>query len=101
VVVMQGRLQAQGGLRELRQVEGQPIDVELREPNMGFAKALMTKGLSVSPPKSTTYRVQAPGTPEEVVKLVLAAAREAGAQVRGFSLAQRSLEEAFLEVVRK
>ena len=101
VLVMQGKLRAQGTIRDLRQVEGQPVDVELREPSPQFAHAIQQRGASVSPPKGTTYRIQASGSPQEVAKLVLAAAREAGAQVRGFSLAQRSLEEAFLEAVKR
>jgi hypothetical protein len=97
---MKGELRAEGTIRDLKKIEGHPVDVELREPSPAFAAALIAKGASVEPAKTTLYRVQAPGTPDAVAAMVLQTARESGAQVRGFSLAQRSLEEAFLEVLR-
>jgi ABC-2 type transport system ATP-binding protein len=100
IVVMRGELRASGAIRDLKKIEGHPVDVELRENSPEFVEALMSKGAIVEPPRSTTYRVQAPGTPGEVATLVMSVARDTGAQVRGFTLAQRSLEEAFLEAVR-
>ena len=47
-----------------------------------------------------SYRVKGQGTPDQVGKLVFAAAKESGTQVRGYSPASRSLEEAFLEAIR-
>jgi hypothetical protein len=49
--------------------------------------------------KQHAYRVQVRGTPEEVCKLVLWTALETKAQVRGFRVAERSLEDAFLEAI--
>lgn len=99
IVVMGGQLRTQGLIKDLKKLEGHPIDVDLREPSPAFVQVLQRMGASVMPPKFSTYRVTYPGLPEEVAKVVFTAAREAGAQVRGFSLAQRSLEEAFLEVI--
>ena len=79
---------------------GQPVDVELREVSTAFVRALQEKGASISPPTFTTYRVQLPGTQEEVVRLVLGVAAQVGAQVRGLHRAERSLEEAFLQAIQ-
>lgn len=99
IVVMKGQLRAQGTIKELKSLEGRPIDVELRENSPTFVTALQSKGIMVMPPKRTTYRIQMPGIPEEVAKVVYQTARETGAQVRGFVVAERSLEDAFLEAI--
>ena len=46
-----------------------------------------------------TLRFRAPGTPEQVSALALKAAKASGAQVRGFKLAERTLEEAFISAL--
>lgn len=99
IVVTKGQLRASGLIADLKRIEGQPIDIELREPCTGIGDALMEQGLTVISSKPLEWRVQAPGTPEELLPKVLVAARNAGAQVRGFGLAERSLEEAFLAAV--
>lgn len=99
VVVMGGKLRAEGAIRDLKRIEGHPVDVELREPSPAFEEILRRQGVSVSHLQLTTYRVQAPGLPLEIHRLVQRAAREAAVQIRGFQVAQRSLEEAFLESV--
>jgi ABC-2 type transport system ATP-binding protein len=99
IVVMGGQLRAAGTIRDLKKIEGHPIDVELRELSPFFVEQLTKFGASVEPPRGTTYRVQAAGTPSDVATLVMRAAKETEAQVRGFQIAQRSLEEAFLEAV--
>ncbi|MEI8282778.1 MAG: hypothetical protein WCG75_10270, partial [Armatimonadota bacterium] len=58
------------------------------------------KGAYIAPTTRTTYRVQVAGTRENAVATVLLAAQETSAQVRGIRLAERSLEEAFLEVIQ-
>lgn len=99
VVLMQGRTVAQGSVREMRSVRGEPVDVELREPSGAFVLAATGRGLVLIEAKGHVYRLQGPGTREEVSRLVFESARDSGAQVRGLKGAQKSLEEAFLEVV--
>ncbi len=99
VVLMAGQLRIQGPIRELKKLEGSPLDVELREPNPQFVAALQAKGLSVLFDRGYELRVQGTGLPHETGLVVMQAARESGAQVRGFHPAVRSLEEAFLEAV--
>ncbi len=99
IVVMNGRLRASGKITDLKRLEGHPVDVELREPVPAFAEAVQKAGGEVISVKSTSYRIRFPGTPEEVVPKVLLLARGVEAQVRGFAVAERSLEDAFLDVI--
>ena len=76
VVVMKGQLRAQGAIKDLKKIEGQPM-----------------------PPKRTTYRILMPGRVEETARVAMEAARETGAQIRGYAEAERSLEDAFLDAI--
>lgn len=99
IVVMGGQLRAQGLIRDLKRIEGHPIDVELREDNDAFPVALSQKGVDVQKREVYTYRVQSAASQHELRLMIQRAAKESGAQVRGMMVAQRSLEEAFLEAV--
>ncbi len=99
VVVMKGQLRAQGAIKDLKKIEGQPIDIELRELSSAFVAALQSKGANVMPPKRTTYRILMPGRVEETARVAMEAARETGAQIRGYAEAERSLEDAFLDAI--
>ncbi len=99
IVVLGGHLRAQGTIKDLKRIEGHPIDVELREPSDAFVQAVQRMGGSLMNHSGHWYRIQGKGTPSDAGHLALAAAREAGAQVRGFQVAERTLEDAFLEAV--
>lgn len=99
IVVMQGQLRAQGTIKDLKKIEGRPVDIELLENSPAFVAALQAKGASVMPPKRTTYRIQLPGLPEDIARIAMQAALETGAQIRGFEVAERSLEDAFMEAI--
>ncbi|MEQ1823109.1 MAG: ABC transporter ATP-binding protein [Fimbriimonadaceae bacterium] len=99
VVVMGGKLVANGLISDLKVIAGSPVDVELRESNDAFVKYLQDHGAGVEIRGPYNYRVQSPIGDTEKRLLVLAAARESQAQVRGLTLAERSLEEAFLSAV--
>lgn len=101
ILIMGGKLRSQSTIKDLKRVEGHPVDIELREASALFVNTIALKGAKLLDVKRTTYRIQAPGTPEDVAKLALAAAKESGAQVRGFEVAERTLEEAFLEAVSR
>ena len=100
VVVLKGQLVSQGTLKDLKAIEGQPLDVELREGNEPFLANLRAKGALAAETKRATYRVQISGTREHAISTVLLAANETSAQVRGVRLAERSLEDAFLEAIQ-
>ena len=99
LVVVGGRLRAKGPMRELRKIEGHPVDIELREPNTHFIENLQAKGVQLLESRPYVYRVQIAGSPEQLAPLALQAAKETGAQIRGFKLAERTLEEAFLSAL--
>lgn len=99
IVVMGGALRAQGLIKDLKHIEGHPIDVELREDNVKFPAFLTEKGVEVKQKEAYSYRVKGNISQHDLRLLVLIAARESGAQVRGMTVAERSLEEAFLEAL--
>lgn len=100
VVVLKGRLVSQGRIKDLKAIEGQPLDVDLRESNPVFLDRLREKGAYAAAMKHTTYRIQVAGTRDHAMHVILSAAKEVGAQVRGVKLAERSLEDAFLEAIQ-
>lgn len=100
VVVLKGRLVSQGKIKDLKAIEGQPLDVDLRESSEVFLSKVREKGANAAEMKNATYRVQVAGTRDVAMNIILSAAKETGAQVRGIRLAERSLEEAFLEAIQ-
>jgi len=99
LVVMKGTLRASGTINELKKIDGHPVDVELREKSELFVKEASESGLTLIFQERTTYRLRGPGSREEVKLKVFESARRAGAQIRGFELAERTLEEAFLTAI--
>ncbi len=99
VVLMGGHLKATGFIKDFKKIEGHPVDVELREPSAQFVNALAIAGARLIHSNSTTYRIQMPGTPDEVLVKVMGVAKGCNVQIRGFQVAERSLEDAFLEVL--
>lgn len=99
IVLVGGRMRACGKIQDLQQIEGQPVDVELKLPSGAFASAIMASGGELLSARGAVYRVQLPGTPEEVIRKLFECARSVDSQIRGFQVAQRSLEDAFLEAV--
>ncbi|MBL8048971.1 MAG: ABC transporter ATP-binding protein [Chthonomonas sp.] len=100
VVVAKGELRAEGLISDLTRLEGAPLDIELKEASPGYVHALQEAGLQFIHALGSTVRVRGEGRPEETGRRVLEIARKAGVQVRGYQVATRSLEEAFLEVIR-
>ncbi len=99
IVVMKGQLRVQGLIKELKKIDGAPVDVELVEHSDAFENAVRQKGATLEELTHSRYRVTTSQTPAETGKLVLTAAREAKVQVRGLIEAERSLEDAFLESI--
>ena len=100
VVVLKGQLVSQGTLKDLKAIEGQPLDVDLRESSDEFLAKVREKGGYAAATKRATYRVQIAGTRENAIAIILQAASDTNAQVRGVKLAERSLEDAFLEAIQ-
>ncbi len=100
VVVLKGRLVSQGTIKDLKKIDGQPLDIDLRETSDAFLAALRGKGAFAAATTYTNVRVQIAGSREHAMSVVLQTAQETGAQVRGVKLAERSLEEVFLSAVQ-
>jgi ABC-2 type transport system ATP-binding protein len=101
IVMTQGTLRAQGLIKDLKKIEGHPVDVELRETSTDWVNAIVERGAKVlEMPARSTYRILMPGKPEEIARAAMEVAQSTGAQVRGFVVAQKTLEDAFLEAVK-
>ena len=101
IVLLEGKLRKEGPIRDLKSVKGRPVDVELREPNDRFIEMITSGGFRVEMLPRGEYRIHGDASLQEVANSVFRAARDSGAQVRQLALAERSLEEAFMEVVRE
>ena len=100
VVVFRGELKAEGTIADLTRLEGLPMDVELREASQPFLDELFRRGVTLIDSNYKKLRIKAPGRPDEVNKMLFESALKSNAQIRSVRAAQRSLEEAFLEVIR-
>ena len=102
VVVAKGQLRASGAIKDLKELHETPLDVELLEPSPAFEAAVAGQGGRVLSVESYHYRVVMPGSDSaEMTGRVFQAAVSSKVQVRAVVLAQRSLEDAFMEVVHE
>lgn len=113
VIVMRGgKVATQGDIASLRGTTGLQMDVELRQASEPFLHALLARGLTLiqqtgsryrfgfAPPANGAVAGQSAQTDAgEAGRLLFAAAKATGAQIRGFRPAQRSLEDIFMEAV--
>jgi ABC-2 type transport system ATP-binding protein len=99
IVLSGGRVATQGDIAELRETRGVQVDVELRLASPPFVDALAKRGAKATALAGPNYRVLLPDTAVDYAQPIFAAAKESGAQVRGFRPALRSLEDVFLEAV--
>lgn len=99
IVVVKGQLKMQGSIRDLTRIQGHPVDVELKEPSQAWQEAIVRRGITIVSAERNKARLQHEAPTEVTTKMIFEAAREVGAEVRGLSVATKSLEEAFLEVV--
>lgn len=100
VVVVQGQLRAAGTIAQLKEITGGRYDVELRERSEALEAAMTQKEIHWERMKFGTYRIQLAPEAAEANRIVLQMAKAANAQVRGFQVARRTLEEAFIESIK-
>jgi ABC-2 type transport system ATP-binding protein len=99
IVMRRGQIATQGAIASLRATVGMQIEAELRLPSEAFVAAIAKRGAVEGSREGIRYRLTfQDGTPDPG-RLLLEAARESGAQLRGFRPAMRSLEDVFLEAV--
>jgi len=100
LVMYQSKLRSSGSLRDLTHLEGRPVDVELREVNPHFRTNALENGIEVVTEDDRNLRLKASLEPEALNRRIFEFAKSSGTQVRKISFAHRSLEEAFLEVLK-
>jgi ABC-2 type transport system ATP-binding protein len=99
IVVMGGEVRAEDTIANLKRMDAAIVDVELREANENFVEAAAKRGLETISVHRGVYRVKGDGSHEKIQRAAMEAAKETGAQVRGYVAAERSLEEAFIQAV--
>jgi ABC-2 type transport system ATP-binding protein len=98
VVMRSGRLAEQGDVASLRRMDVAQVDVELRLASPAFLAAMERRGAALVSEMGGHYRLRL-REDGDAGRQIFAAARESGAEIRGFRPAVRSLEDVFLEVV--
>ena len=101
VVMKTGQIKQQGPIGALRETRNPQYEVELRVFDEKFVDAVAKRGGQMVYRQGSRLRFEfAPSATEGGVGMLLfQAARESGAQVRGFHPAQRSLEDVFMEAI--
>lgn len=104
IVLNKGQVARQGTLASLRATSDVQVEVELRFASEPFLEAMHRRGATVLQKDGSKARLgfkEQEGTPVptagRIGRLLFEVARETGTQVRGFHLAQRSLEDVFVE----
>ncbi len=101
VIVMRGgAVVRQGTTEALRQTGTPEVEVDLRAFSQPFADSMARRGAALVKREGSRSRFAVP--PEALGssgKLIFEAARESGAQVRAFRIAQRRLEDVFHEAL--
>jgi ABC-2 type transport system ATP-binding protein len=100
LVMYQSKLRSSGSLSDLTRLEGRPVDVELREAQPAFRATAQKRGMEVTSEDDRHLRIRAEIEPEALNRQILEVAQTTGSQVRKITFAHRSLEEAFLEVLK-
>lgn len=99
VMIQRGRLVADGLIADLIRLDGQPIDIELREAVPAFNEAVERFGGTILSHESYHLRVTLPVPADKIATTLYGMAAETGAEIRLFAIARKSLEDAFLEAV--
>jgi len=99
IVMRNGQIATQGTVAELKQVAGMQVEVELRIASDAFVDAMRARGAKLVHQLGARYRLSLPEGGRDTGRQLFEAARESGAQVRGFHPALRSLEDIFMEAV--
>lgn len=101
IVMRKGRIATQGEVAALKKTAGVQMDVELRFPQEAppFMAAMEKRRAESVSVVGTKCRLMLLEESTDPGRILLEAAKDSGAQIRGFQPAQRSLEDVFLEAV--
>jgi ABC-2 type transport system ATP-binding protein len=102
VIVMRGgQVMRQGTLRELSQTTEQQYEVELLAFQDSFIEAIAAQNGALVSRQGSKLRLAFPTNKPNVGRTLFEAARTSGTQIRGFRLAQRRLEDVFMEAIEQ
>lgn len=99
IVLNQGRVVLQGDVAVLKERGGVQFEVELYTASEAFIRVIEQRGARLLHQWGSCYRLMLNSHQEEAGRFFFECAQEAGAQIRGFRPAIRSLEDIFLEAV--
>ena len=100
IVMRSGAIATQGDVSTLRELEGVQIEVELRIASEIFVSKMKEHGAEVTRQFGSQYHFTMPVGSSDPGRSLFQAARESGAEVRGFRNALRSLEDIYVEVTQ-
>jgi len=102
VIVMKGgEIRQQGPIATLRDTGTLSYEVELRLFSPAFVECLAARGARLATQQGSRLRFEFPVGTDDIGQRLFLAARESGAEVRGFKPAQRSLQDIFMEAVEE
>jgi ABC-2 type transport system ATP-binding protein len=100
IVVKAGQVVRQGPLAELSRTVDPEVEVDLFAFSAAFVDAVAARGGRLAQEQGSRLRFAFPqGAEGTAGRLLFEAARESGAQIRGFRPAQRRLEDVFMEAI--
>ncbi len=99
IVMRKGQVATQGEIASLQKTIGIQMDVDLRAPSPAFLEAMAKQGVTTLEHIGSNVRLSLPDSVQNPGSLLFQAAKESGAQIRGFRKATRSLEDVFLEAI--
>ncbi len=106
IVMRDGRIATEGDIAGLREMKGVQVDVDLFVASEPFVEAMRRRGAEILRHNGNQYRLAINNANTgnngavDVGRQLFEAARESGAQVRGFRPALRTLEDIFMEAVQ-
>lgn len=100
IVMQEGKVRRQESVAGIRAVSATQWDVELREPLDAFCESIVQRGGRVLRAFSNHYRIEFAPSEDSPSLKIFQAARNCSGQVRALQVAQRSLEEAFIEAIQ-
>ena len=99
IVLRGGAVVTQGDIASLRATDGFQMEVDLYLACPPFVEAAARRGARLIRSAGVQYILELPPATPNVGRFLFETAKEAGAQVRGFRAAHRSLEDVFMGAV--
>ncbi len=99
IMLNRGKALRSGRIEDLKKFEAEGLDIELSETPPELFRAIQALGLGTEATGKGRLRISGIGSAEEMAAQMLAAAAEAGVQVRSINPLRRTLEDIFMEAI--